>query len=110
MLILPPDHERQTRPLRKLSVRERWLVRIMAAVTTLIVVAVAVSIAISDQSSGKGCVRATFPGPVGAEQVNQCGAGARVLCATLNSSAQYGPEAVRTIAVECHKASLPVGA
>jgi len=41
VLILPPDHERQTRPLRKLSVRERWLVRIMAAVTALIVVAVA---------------------------------------------------------------------
>jgi hypothetical protein len=110
VLILPPDHQRQTRPLRRLSVRERWLVRIMAALTGALVIAVVVSIATSGQSSGNGCVHATFPGPVGAEQVNQCGAGARSLCATLNSAGGYGPEALRTIASECRKAGLPVRA
>jgi hypothetical protein len=110
VLILPPDHQRQTQPLRRLSARERWLVRIMAGVTAVIVVAVVVSIATSGQSSGNGCVHAIFPGPVGAEQVNQCGAGARSLCATLNSVTGYGPEALRTITAECRKAGLLVGA
>jgi hypothetical protein len=67
-----------------------------------------VSIATSGQSSGHGCVHAIFPGPVGAEQVNQCGAGARSLCATLNAPGGYGPEARRTITSECRKAGLPV--
>jgi uncharacterized membrane protein len=107
VLILPPDHQRQTQPLRRLSARERWLVRIMAALTALIVIAVVVSIASSGQASGNGCVHAIFPGPVGAEQVNQCGAAARSTCATLSRSG-YGPEAVRTITVECRKAGLPV--
>jgi hypothetical protein len=110
VLILPPDHQRSTQPLRRLSTRERWLVRIMAAVTALIVIAVVVSIATSGQSSGHGCVHAIFPGPVGAEQVNQCGAGARSTCASLNTTSGYGPEALRTIATECRKAGLPVGA
>lgn len=109
---LPPDHARQTLALRRLSARELWLVRIMAAVTAVLVVGVVIAIVAvgSGQSSGAGCVHATFPGPVGAEQVNQCGAGARSLCATLKSSGQYGPEALRTIAGECRRAGLAVGA
>jgi hypothetical protein len=110
VLILPPDHQRQTRPLRRLSERERWLVRIMGVVTVAVVIAVVVSLATSNPSSGNGCVHAIFPGPVGAEQVNQCGAGARSLCVTLRSSTGYGPEALRTITAECRKAGLPVGA
>ena len=90
--------------------RERWLVRIMAAVTAVIVVGVVIALVAGGQSSGNGCVHAIFPGPVGAEQVNQCGSGARTLCATLRSSGQYGPEAVRTIAAECRRARVPVGA
>lgn len=83
----------------------------MACVTALVVVAVVIVIvAAGGQSSAGGCVHAIFPGPVGAEQVNQCGSGARTLCATVRSSGQYGPEAVRTIAAECRRAGLPVGA
>jgi hypothetical protein len=80
----------------------------MAGVTALIVVAVVLAIALAGgQSSHGGCIHATFPGPVGAEQVNACGAGARSVCATLHSSGQYGAEAVRTIAAECRRAGLP---
>ncbi len=96
--------------LRRLSARERWLVRIMAGVTAVIVVGVIIALAASGPSSANGCVHAIFPGPVGAEQVNVCGSEARSLCATLNASTQYGPEARRTIAAECGKAGLPVGA
>ena len=81
----------------------------MAALSGLIVIAVVVSLAASGPSSGHGCVHATYPGPVGAEQVNECGAGARTLCATLRASSGYGPEALRTIASECRKAGLAVG-
>jgi hypothetical protein len=91
-------------------VRERWLVRVMAGVTAVIVIGVVIALVAGGQSSSDGCVHATFPGPVGAEQVNQCGSGARSLCTTLRSSGQYGPEAVRTIAAECRRAGLAVGA
>jgi hypothetical protein len=107
---LPPDHARQTLALRRLSARERWLVRIMAGVTAVIVVGVVIALIVSGPSSGHGCVHATFPGPVGAEQVNVCGSEARSLCATLSSSTQYGAEARSTIATECRKAGLAVGA
>lgn len=109
MLILPPDHPGQTRPGHALSRRERWLVGVMAAVTGLIVLAVVISLAVSGPSSGGGCVHATYPGPVGAEQINACGSSARTLCATLRTSDGYGPEATRTIAAECRKAGLAVG-
>ncbi len=81
----------------------------MAAVTALIVIAVVISIASQGQSSSRGCLHVTFAGPVGAEQINQCGAGARSLCATLNGTGNYGPDALRSITAECRKAGLPVG-
>lgn len=82
----------------------------MAGITVVIVVGVVIALAAGGPSSGNGCVHAIFPGPVGAEQVNQCGSGARSLCATVHSSGQYSAEAVRTIAAECRRAGLPVGA
>jgi hypothetical protein len=109
VLILPVDRERSARPARPLSVRERWLVRGAAAVAFALVVTVAISLAAGGRSSRHGCIHATFPGPVGAEQVDSCGTAARGLCASVLANASYGPEARRTVAAECRKAGLPVG-
>ncbi len=102
---LPPDHQRRTGPGAGLSSRERRLVRIVGALAAVLIVATIVSLAASGGSSGHGCVHATFAGPVGAEQVNDCGDAARQLCATLGASGYQG-DARTTIAAECRKAGL----
>lgn len=81
----------------------------MAVVALLVAVAVVISIGSQGKASGHGCLHVTFAGPVGAEQINQCGGPARSLCSTLNASSSYAAEARRTIAVECRKAGLAVG-
>jgi hypothetical protein len=83
-------------------------VQIVGALAALLIVATVVSLAISGPSSGRGCVRATFAGPVGAERVDECGAAARQLCATLRTSGYEG-DARTTIAAECRKAGLTPG-
>ena len=106
---LPPDHHGDTR--RTLSSRERRLARIIALVAGVVVIAVVISIASQGKSSSRGCLHVTFAGPVGAEQINQCGAGARSLCSTVNAAAStYSADARATIATGCRKAGLPVGA
>ncbi len=102
---LPPDHQRRIGPGARVSRRERRLVQIVGALAALLIVATIVSLSASGPSSGHGCVRATFAGPVGAEQVNDCGAAARRLCATLGTSGYQG-DARTTIAGECRKAGL----
>jgi hypothetical protein len=109
VLILPPDHQRVARPGRALTRRERRLVQAVGAVTLALVAAVAIALVSSGASSQNGCVHAVFPGPVGAERVDSCGVGARSLCAGLGASGYTG-EAARTIASECRKAGLRVGA
>lgn len=84
---------------------------IMALVAAVVVIAVVVSLASQGKSSGHGCLHVTFAGPVGAEQINQCGEGARSLCSTLNAPAStYSADVRATIAIDCRKAGLPVGA
>lgn len=102
---LPPDHQSRIGRGPGLSRRERRLIQIVGALAAVLIVATVVSLAISGPSSGKGCVRATFAGPVGAERVDACGAAARGLCATLGSSGYQG-DARTTIATECRKAGL----
>jgi len=109
VLILPIDRARASHPPRRLSIRERWLVRGAGVVGLALVLAVVVSLAVGGGSSGHGCVHAVFPGPVGAEHVDSCGGAARALCASVLTAGQYGPEARRTIAGECRKAGLAVG-
>jgi hypothetical protein len=93
---------------RSLSPRERWILRGVGAVAVALVVAVVVSLAVSGRSSGHGCIHAVFPGPVGAEVLDRCGAAARSLCASAAEQSGYGPEGRRTIAGECRKAGFRV--
>ena len=105
MLILPSEH---TRPLRRLSRRERWILGGVLGVVAALAAALVISFVGSGPSSGHGCIYATIPGAVGAEQVHQCGAGARDTCRSVNTPGAYTPQAARTIATQCRKAGLPV--
>jgi len=102
---MPPE----TATLRRLSQRERWMIGGVLGVVAVIVVVLVISLASSAPSSSNGCIYATIPGAVGAEQIHQCGAAARATCQSVNAPGAYVAQAARTIAAECRKAGLPVG-
>ena len=106
VLILPPEH---AAPVRRLSRRERWMVGGVLSVVAALAVVLVISFVTSGPTSGHGCIYATIPGTVGAQQVHQCGADARDTCQTVNAPGAYTPQAAHTIAGECRKAGLPVG-
>jgi hypothetical protein len=79
------------------------------AVVAAIVVALAVSLGTGGQASGHGCIHATIPGAVGAQEIDQCGAQARATCQTAEQPGSVTPSSARVIAAQCRKAGLPVG-
>jgi hypothetical protein len=109
MLILPPGHAEQVSTHRGLSRREKRLVAGVLAVVVVLALVLVVSIGSGGRSSGNGCIYATIPGPVGAQQVSQCGSQARDTCLTARSPGSFTPQAERVIADQCRKAGLPVG-
>jgi hypothetical protein len=108
VLILPPGHAESVRLRRPLAVRERRLLAAVLAAVAAILVVIVISIASAGKSSSNGCIYATVPGPVGAEQISQCGATARETCATALAPGAFTPQAAATVTAECRKAGLPV--
>lgn len=109
MLILPPGHAKTVATRRALSVRERWLIRGVLATVAAVAITLVISIATAGKTSAHGCIYATIPGAVGAQQISECGADARQTCQSVRTSGAYTVESAKTIAVECRKAGLPVG-
>lgn len=91
------------------SGRERWILRGVGVLTVALVAIVAVSLLSTGASSRHGCVHATFAGPVGAEQLDACGARARAICGALGTPSGYTGDAARSLAGECRKAGLRAG-
>ena len=81
---------------------------VLGVVAALAVVLI-ISLVSSGPSSSNGCIYATVPGAVGAEQIHECGATARHTCQTLGAPGAYTHQAAHTLAVECRKAGLAVG-
>lgn len=108
MLILPPGHAEALRAHRGLSKREKWLIGGVLGTIAVVAIVLAVSLGTSGPSSARGCIHATVVGPVGAVQINECGAAARSICTTVYAPGAYPPSGVRTLAAECRKAGLPV--
>jgi hypothetical protein len=106
VLILSPEH---AGPVRRLSARERWMVGGVLGVVAALAVVLVISLVSAGPSSGHGCIYATIPGAVGAEQVHECGATARDTCQSVNAPGAYTAQAAHTLATECRKAGLPVG-
>lgn len=108
VLILPPGHAQSIRTRRSLSVRERWILRGVAATVAAIVVAVIISLATAGPTSGRGCIYATIPSATGAQQISECGAHARDTCGTALAPGAYTPQASAVMAEACRKAGLHV--
>jgi hypothetical protein len=94
---------------RSLSRRERWMIRGVTGAVAALAVVVVVAITTAGRSSARGCIYATIPGPVGAQQVDQCGPEARATCQTALTGGTFTAQAARVIARECRRAGLPVG-
>jgi hypothetical protein len=106
---LPPGHAQAIATPRQLTRREKRLIGAVLGIVAVIVVALAISIAVAGNASGHGCIHATIPGAVGAEEIDQCGAQARATCQTVNRPGSFTTASARAIAAECRKARLPVG-
>lgn len=109
MLILPPGHADAIATRRRLSSREKWMVGGVLGVVVVLAVVLVVSLSSGGPSSTNGCIYATIPGDVGAQQIHQCGTQARDTCSLAEVRGAYTEQAAATIAAECRKAGLPVG-
>jgi hypothetical protein len=109
VLILPPGHADAIAARRSLSSRERWLAGGVLATVVLLAVVLVISLSSGGPSSSRGCIYATIPGDVGAQQVSECGDAARNTCQSVYAPGAYPKQAAATIAAECRKAGLPVG-
>lgn len=109
MLILPPGHAEEVQQLRRLTMRERWLIRGVLVSVALAAVVVAISLVGSGQSSGRGCLHLTVAGPVGAGEINECGVAARHTCGTARQPGEFAPGARADVIAACRKAGLSVG-
>lgn len=85
------------------------MIRGVLGVVAVIAAVLAVSLATSGKSSARGCIYATIPGPVGAQEVSQCGERARETCRTVDLPGSFTAQAARVVARECRKAGLAVG-
>ena len=107
VLILPAGH---ANPVRRLSIAREWMVGgVLGVVAALAGRVLVISFASSGPSSGHGCVYATIPGAVGAEQVHECGRPRARPARSVNAPGAYTRQAAHTLATECRKAGLPVG-
>jgi hypothetical protein len=106
---LPLGHAQEVAARRPLSRREKWFIRGVVAAVAVLAVVLAVSLGTAGSSSAHGCIRATIPGPVGAQEINQCGAQARATCQSAAAPAAVTAPAARVVEQECRKAGLPVG-
>jgi hypothetical protein len=108
MLILPPGHAETVRLRARPSRRERWMLGGVVAVVAALAVALVISLGTAGRSSANGCIYATIPGAVGAQEVYQCGAVARSTCRSAATPGAFTADAARAVAAECRKAKLPV--
>jgi hypothetical protein len=79
------------------------------ALVAVLAAALVVSFASAGHTSSHGCIYATIPGVVGAQEVNRCGADARATCASALDPGSFTHQAEMVIAAQCRKAGLAVG-
>src|SRR2546423_12822489 len=96
--------QRANTPLRRLTRRERWVaIGATIAVVVSLVVLIAVTAGNTRPAPGPGCIRATIPHVMGAEELNLCGGQARHACARSRHLSDPG---ARAIEESCRTAGL----
>lgn len=110
MLVLPPGHAEALRARRRITTREKWILGSVLTVVAAVLVAVVISIATAQHRTSAGCVDVKFPITIGGEDIYECGARAKALCASVGTTQGFSSVPGRAVATECRKAGLPVGA
>lgn len=105
MLILPPGHAEQLRA----PIRARWMQLLGAIVTIAVIVVAVIAITTKGHATGNGCVDVVIPYAVGGQELYQCGAKAKSLCAGVDTPQGFSGTAGKAVATECRKAGLHVG-
>jgi hypothetical protein len=67
-------------PLRQLTQRERWIIRVFGVLVAAACVALVAGVALVSSTPAAGCVQATYPSSTGAGSIKACGRAARELC------------------------------
>lgn len=107
-MVLPPGHAQAIAAPRRLTTREKRLIAGVLAIAAALVIALVISISTAGSASGRGCIHATIPGAVGAQEIDQCGDQARATCQTVEEPGSFTVASARVLAIECRKAGLPV--
>jgi hypothetical protein len=108
-VVLPLGHSKSIGATRALSSRERWMIGTVLGALAALAVVLAVAIGSAGKSSAHGCIYTTIAGPVGAQEISQCGAEARSTCLAASAPGTFTPQAARVIKQQCRKAGLRVG-
>jgi hypothetical protein len=96
--------KRVNTPLRETTARERWLVRVVAALVAAAAVAtVIVAIVTSGPSTPAGCIRLDVPSTMGGGSPQFCGSAARTFC---GSSAAHQPPLNSSALPKCREAGF----
>jgi hypothetical protein len=104
----PPGHAASLSVGRRLSAREKRLVRGFLVAMAALVVVLVISFSRGGQSSANGCIYLNIAAATGAEQISQCGAPARSTCATAHTPGAFTRQAAGAVSAACRKAGLPV--
>ena len=113
MLILPPQHYQETHKPRVRGRGDRWF-KVFGALLAVAIVAVAlISLTSHQGTSAHGCLNFVYTTAVGGENVHECGAPARKLCANPKSINDVGNVAglenglLLSLGKNCREAGLP---
>ncbi len=106
---MPPGHAQAVGTPRRLTDREKWILRAVVGSVAVLAVAIVIAAVSSGQKSTKTCINVTAPSFIGAEQVSGCGAQARSICRSAADQGVYNQALAQTIARECRRIGLPVG-
>jgi hypothetical protein len=109
VLIIPPGHAQELQTLRRLGVRERWLVRFAGVLAAALIAVAVIAITTNGHHSANGCVDVTVPYSTGGQEIYDCGAAARGLCREVGRPQGFNGAVGQTVAAECRKAGVPVG-
>ena len=95
--------------LRRLTSRERWLIRGVLTATAVLVVAVIVAVATAGHKTGGDCIDFTVSYSFGGQEFFQCGAKARATCRSVDQPGGFAGPAGAAVATECRKVGFSVG-
>jgi hypothetical protein len=114
VLILPPQHYQETHKPRVRGRRDRWFLVVGMLMTVAIVAVTLVSLTSHQAKSANGCLNFEYTMVMGAENVHECAAPARKLCANPKQASEAqghiaGLEngLIASLAKNCRLAGLP---